>query len=529
MANIKISDLTALTPTSASPIDTGGFFPFVNNGVTTKATFEQVRPSVSVTDFGATGDGVTNDTAAFQAAYNAVKANGGTVIIPPPSAYYLLESPLNFTRGATDGQRGIIFRCEGGQDTGGADDPQIIGKHTGHMFDCSGNPSLTFENFCIGTDSTTIPSTGWFFARDASAGTAGKHRFLNCRATGKFTTAVLYNYGAEEIDYVGCLFTNSYTAGASAVVCITGYNIKSLSSSFITIATGAQSTLINNFYGGSFYNNSSHAQADAFYIEAASAVRWFGGWMMASTGAAAGRALVYVDTTNAASDNCSLDGVTGENAADDQNYGVYFGDTVRTCTGWSIKNFRIPNKTRAIFAHANVTLDSLHVDQISEVVAHGLQAAGTIQNSYIHGKNLIAIIGTSTSNTIIGNQANWTITTSTNANYHNTGDFQSFTIDTSGLTLGGVLTKVSKFEWHGRRINLYIRLSDTVSINCAAGTALLDLPVSAALNSADVQVANMSTAVAIGAGCIAGTTLYLPAIAVGADPIVITASYDGAA
>jgi hypothetical protein len=48
------------------------------------------RDFVSVKDFGATGDGTTDDTAAFNAALTA--ATGGTVFLPPPSVAYLLSS-----------------------------------------------------------------------------------------------------------------------------------------------------------------------------------------------------------------------------------------------------------------------------------------------------------------------------------------------------------------------------------------------------------------------------------------------------
>lgn len=42
----------------------------------------KLRESVSVKDFGAVGDGVTDDTAALQAAITYIKANGGTLLVP---------------------------------------------------------------------------------------------------------------------------------------------------------------------------------------------------------------------------------------------------------------------------------------------------------------------------------------------------------------------------------------------------------------------------------------------------------------
>ena len=53
-----------------------------------------------VTDYGARGNGSTDDSAAFQAAFNAAIAIGGKVIIPLPDVYYNLGSTINVLPGA---------------------------------------------------------------------------------------------------------------------------------------------------------------------------------------------------------------------------------------------------------------------------------------------------------------------------------------------------------------------------------------------------------------------------------------------
>jgi hypothetical protein len=60
-------------------------------GATQRTALDKLRDVVSVKDFGAVGDGVTNDTAAFQAAWSAIQATGGTIVIP--TGVYLLNSP----------------------------------------------------------------------------------------------------------------------------------------------------------------------------------------------------------------------------------------------------------------------------------------------------------------------------------------------------------------------------------------------------------------------------------------------------
>lgn len=65
-------------------------------GAVGKTVHQKFQEMVSVKDFGAVGDGVTDDTAAIQAAINAVAANGGGSIFFPEGTY-LLSSELTIT------------------------------------------------------------------------------------------------------------------------------------------------------------------------------------------------------------------------------------------------------------------------------------------------------------------------------------------------------------------------------------------------------------------------------------------------
>jgi len=77
VTTIKISQLTPVT----APVLAGSVVPIVQSGATVKATIEQIRPFVSVTDYGAKGDDSTDNTAAIQAAINAL-TSGGTLYFP---------------------------------------------------------------------------------------------------------------------------------------------------------------------------------------------------------------------------------------------------------------------------------------------------------------------------------------------------------------------------------------------------------------------------------------------------------------
>jgi hypothetical protein len=63
-----------------------GFEPAGTNSVARSAQ-DKIRETVSVKDFGAVGDGVADDTAAVQAAIDAVSANGGGILFFPSGDY----------------------------------------------------------------------------------------------------------------------------------------------------------------------------------------------------------------------------------------------------------------------------------------------------------------------------------------------------------------------------------------------------------------------------------------------------------
>lgn len=56
---------------------------------------------VNVKEFGAKGDGTTDDTAAFQAAHDALGNDGGIIFIPPTGTYYKISAQVSFTKHVT--------------------------------------------------------------------------------------------------------------------------------------------------------------------------------------------------------------------------------------------------------------------------------------------------------------------------------------------------------------------------------------------------------------------------------------------
>jgi hypothetical protein len=68
--------------------------PFIGGVATTVEA--KLAQTVSVVDFGATGDGVTDDTVAIQNAHNALPTEGGTILFP--SGAYLISASLLFSK-----------------------------------------------------------------------------------------------------------------------------------------------------------------------------------------------------------------------------------------------------------------------------------------------------------------------------------------------------------------------------------------------------------------------------------------------
>jgi hypothetical protein len=470
-----------------------------------------------------TSPGITSMVFAFNSAVKQAQHSGAQVTYGG-TAPYLLDSPVNCTFAGTADQHGIVIRNIG--DSGG-DMHGIVAKHTGvAVFDCTGTNNIEFYDVVIGTDAKTYPQTGILWARNSNGGSLF-HKMQNCRILGKFSVAPFYNYGAESDTLINCYLANYATTIRTKVAVWTGSNISGLRSIVPgLIATGPYSCIDHNCFGNQFYNEGGTDSSDCVYLEQVDSWKNFGGWAYSASSTGNGRALVYVDMTHGASNFVLIDGLTGENGARLQAYGICFSNDAFTPTGWKIDSCRLPSAANAIYAGPSATLDHFHIGNISENISRGLKAAGTVQHSVLNTGGLLLSISKSKNNALIGHSEKWSIPRRQRDSWIDHGDSnKAWSPNASALAVKGTLNVRAICAAHGPLVTVNIVLAASISLACGKGAAITGLPFPASDCSADVTVTNIAAQTDLSGGYIDGSSLYLPAIDVGTDKIVITATY----
>ena len=198
------SGQTKQTTTDAIPYVPAG------TGAVTTTVQEKLRESVSVKDFGAKGDGATDDTNAFKAAIAAVfnEMGGGTVYIP--AGDYILSETLNLNNFASDAVANlpVNFTKRLKIVGDGSGSTRLLGGEVGYgFFELIGANFLWFEGFSIVANrSSNYPQYGFCGGRPAGNASSGVHKFSDVFVIGKFSKAAMFMLSSEVNTFNDCVF-----------------------------------------------------------------------------------------------------------------------------------------------------------------------------------------------------------------------------------------------------------------------------------------------------------------------------------
>jgi hypothetical protein len=242
---------------------------------------------ISVKDFGALGDGVTDDTAAINAAFQWIRdtifevtETEPSFVVAFPYGKYRTTGPINAT--------GIRNRVWG-----------IVGPgkiqadfNSGVVLD------LTFSRFCtirdlhIGTASGKTPDIGVLIARENNGFVADDFHFQNLHVVGVFANACLYNYASEDFTGINCSFLNDSASTSAYCIRLDGTNSASVTSTFQAIPANTAAS----------FNSVVFIECDArranggpcLYVARSDGFRFYACYMATTT-----LANVHINTTSA--------------------------------------------------------------------------------------------------------------------------------------------------------------------------------------------------------------------------------------
>jgi len=218
----------------------------------------KLRESVSVKDFGAVGDGVTDDSAAFSAMWAYIKSTyenpvanlvnvSVSAVVPP--GQYLINTSINWTGLVT---WNIHIEMRGAVLTAGSG---CSGKA---MIDATGVRGLHLEGGYIESTlaAASAPLCGILIG-PAGTATCGNNNFRDVQIEGVFTLAPFVNIGSETTCYYNCYFAQTNTNTSAYAYVGDGLNHRAAVVSLYTTLRAndvAVSFTSNTFYSCHFRN-----------------------------------------------------------------------------------------------------------------------------------------------------------------------------------------------------------------------------------------------------------------------------------
>jgi len=177
-------------------------------GAVTTTVQAKLQESVSVKDFGAKGDGSTDDTAAINnaIAYLNSTTYGGMLLLP--TGTYNVTS-INASNFGPDYAFGKNLRIVGE----GINSSRIVGIQAGAIvLDCIGSNNIELEEFTIGTYGV-IAQTGLLLARSTVSQNCNGSRIKNLNIQGQFSKAACVAIAAESSVWYSPRFCNTESTG----------------------------------------------------------------------------------------------------------------------------------------------------------------------------------------------------------------------------------------------------------------------------------------------------------------------------
>lgn len=217
-------------------------------GRTVHQKFQEI---VSVKDFGAVGDGVTDDSAAFNAAWAYIKSTFSAVgysvdvTLNVPNGTYYINSSVNWSN--------LTLAWNISVDLRGSTIIAGSGCAGYPVIDATAVRGINWEGGFIESNLSTAlaPSCGVLLGQSGTT-TCGNNSFQNLKINGVYTLAPFINIGSETTSYFNCYFMQQSTDVATYAYIGDGANSRAAVKSLYTTFR-ANGTLVS-FTNNSFYN-----------------------------------------------------------------------------------------------------------------------------------------------------------------------------------------------------------------------------------------------------------------------------------
>jgi len=201
----------------------------------------KLAENISVKDFGAKGDGVTDDSASIQAAVDYLKAqlsnNIGCVLHFPPGKY-LIRTSIDMTNIRTGF---YMWKIDA---SGAFFDLRTNGKPA---FDLLSSRHCLWEGgTLIGYSASAITKSAIQIGRAVSGLASDSHCFINLQAIGTYRLTCIHNYASEDLSLIHCALANDYTASEAYCLIQDGTNFFSVSSDYISVAAANTAASFND-------------------------------------------------------------------------------------------------------------------------------------------------------------------------------------------------------------------------------------------------------------------------------------------